>query len=461
VKIAVVGGGIAGLAAAWELRDRAEVIVFEPDHLGGKLRTSTFAGAPIDEGPDAFLTRVPGAVALCDELGLGAELVAPQAGRTLLWWDGKLREIPGGLVLGVPRDLRPIVTSGLLSPLGSARAALDLVLPRRRVGDDATIDDLVGGRFGRQVAQRLVEPLLGSITAARTSELSAAASAPQLLAAATRSRSLLLALRAAASEAPDGPVFLAPKGGLSRLVDTLVSHLVSAGVTFRSSAVSLVKPSGGGLVDLEGEQFDGAVLAVPARAAAALLGGLAPAGLAGVPITDVVLVTVDVAASELPVPGDVNGILVPPTAGTLMTACSFGSNKWPHWAVRSDRAVIRVSAGRHGDERPAQLDDDSLVNRLVDELGAALRRRLTPGEVRVSRWPGAFPLYRVGHLVRVAAMETDLARSLPSVALAGSSYRGTGIPACITSGRSAAVTLLHRLSSRPAVTVAPRPPQRT
>jgi oxygen-dependent protoporphyrinogen oxidase len=445
VKIAVVGGGISGLAAAWELRDRAETTLFEPSRVGGKLRTSTFAGAPVDEGADAFLTRVPEAVALCDELGLRAELVAPQAGRTMLWSAGRLHEIPAGLVLGVPRDLRPLLASRLLSPIGMARAAFDLVLPASRIGDDISVHDLVSRRFGPEVAARLVEPLIGSIHAARTADLGAAATVPQLLAAARRSRSLLLGLRREQGGAPAGPLFLAPRGGLSVLVETLRSGLEERGTALIAARVRSVVPAAGGGADVDGERFDGVVLTVPARTAATLLGDLAPEGLAEVPVTDVVLVTLDVPTVDLGVPPDVNGILVPPGEGTLMTACSFGSNKWPQWSARPGRSVIRVSAGRHGDRRPAELDDEALVNRLCDELGTAVRRPLHPGETRVSRWPGSFPLYRVGHLERVREIEARLERSFPAVTLAGSSYRGAGIPACIASGRLAAGALINRL----------------
>ena len=207
------------------------------------------------------------------------------------------------------------------------------------------------------------------------------------------------------------------------LVETLVARLRDQGAVFDAHAVQTVRPSSGGGVEVDGERFDGAVLAIPAAAAAAALGDLAPPGLVDVPVTDVVLVTLDVATAELPVDGDVNGILVPPAEGTLMTACSFGSNKWPGWSAHPGHSTIRISTGRHGDRRPAELDDEALVNRLADELGTALGRVVDPYEARVSRWPGAFPLYRVGHLARVADFEQHLGRDSP-----GGGFGGCQLP---------------------------------
>ena len=440
--IAVVGGGIAGLAAAWELRGDAPVTVFEPGALGGKIRTTDFDGQPVDEGPDAFLTRVPAAVELCAELGLSAELVAPAAGRTLLWVNGRCRPLPEGLVLGVPKRLVPIAASGLLSPRGMIRAAGDLILPVSPSPGDVSVGDLIGRRFGAEVAHRLVEPLVGGIHAAPIDELSSAAVVPQLLSAARRSRSLLRALKAqAAGPGAGGPMFLTPRAGLGRLVERLTEGLAQAGVAIEQRSVSRVEPISEGGVIIDGEPFDGAILAVGANEAARLLGPLAPGDL-NATTTSVALVTMAFAEADLPVPEGINGILVPPGEGRLMTALSFGSNKWPQWA-QPGRVVVRVSSGRHGDQRSASMDDEALVAALARELGEALGvPGAAPSAWRVSRWSNAFPLYRVGHLERVAAATSALAASAPGITLAGGSYHGAGLPACIASGRRAARSLL-------------------
>lgn len=442
-RVAIVGGGIAGLAAAWELRDEAKVTVFEPGALGGKIRTTEFDGRPVDEGPDAFLTRVPAAVDLCEELGLSDELVAPAAGRTLLWVNGRCRPLPEGLVLGVPKRLVPIAASGLLSPRGMIRAAGDLILPVSPSPGDVSVGDLISRRFGAEVAHRLVEPLVGGIHAAPIDDLSSAAVVPQLLAAARRSRSLLRALKLQAAGPGGGPMFLTPRSGLGRLVQRLAEGLAQAGVVIDKRAVDTVAPLGTGGVSIDGAAFDGVVLAVGANEAARLLGALAPVDL-GATTTSVALLTMAFAAADLPVPDGINGILVPPDEGRLMTALSFGSNKWPQWA-QPGRVVVRVSSGRHGDQRSAAMGDEALVGALARELGEALGvPGAAPAAWRVSRWPNAFPLYRVGHLERVAAVTATLASSAPGVTLAGGSYHGAGLPACIASGRRAARSLLTR-----------------
>lgn len=442
MRVAVAGGGIAGLAAAFELCDEAEVTVYEPGRLGGKLLTTEFAGLLVDEGPDAFLTRTPAALELATAVGLGGDLVAPAAGRTLVHFAGRLHPLPSGLVLGVPTDIAALATSRLLGPLGAARAAWDLVAPATPVGDDESVRNLIAARFGPRVADRLVEPLLGSIHAAPTAALSAGASAPSLLATARASRSLLAGLRKQAPPAVKSstPMFLAPRSGMSALVERLVEKLAASGVTFVSQRVRSIGQSKdrAGPIDVDGEPYDAAVLAVAAPQAARILAQHAPSGLGSVEFTDVAVATVSVSRSSVAVADDVNGILVGPGSGMLMTACSFGSNKWPHWSSGPDQMVLRISAGRHGDTRAATLSDDDLAETLIGDLSAVLRTPLAPTHWRLSRWPGAFPLYRVGHLGWVDRVRSDLARTFPRVAVAGSSYNGAGIPACVASGRAAA-----------------------
>jgi oxygen-dependent protoporphyrinogen oxidase len=444
VSYAVVGGGIAGLSAAWELSrsGRAPVTIFEPGRIGGKIRTSTFAGRPVDEGPDAFLVRTPDAEELCTEIGL-TDLVPPAAGRTLLWTASRLRPLPDGLVLGVPGRLAPVVRSGILGPGGLARAALDLVLPQNRPEGDVSVGRLVAGRFGRQVATRLVEPLLGGIHAASLDELSAELTAPQLLAAARQHRSLLLGLRAQAAAAgpPGRPIFLAPAGGNGQLVDELEKALRRAGVEFRAAAVDSVGIADPDRISLaigdEVRSFAGAVLAVPAPAAARLLGPEAPTALGSITFTSVAVLTVSVPAAQWAPPAGFNGFLVPHDEDHLMTACSFFSNKWPG-PTPDGHHILRASAGHSRDRRVDGLDDEALTHRLLDELSEAVGHRLQPDQVRLSRWPGALPLYRVGHGATVDRIEGELAARSTRLALAGSSYRGAGIPACVKSGRGAA-----------------------
>ncbi len=443
IRVAVVGGGIAGLAAAWDLRGVADVTVFEPQRLGGRVSTTEFAGRPVDEGPDAFITRTPDALRLCQEAGIGGDLVSPAAGQASLWIDGRLRPIPEGLVLGVPRQLGGVLRSGILTPAGMARAALDLVLPRDRPPATLTVRELVAARFGAQVADRLVDPLVGGIHAGSTATLGAAEVTPMIVAAAERSRSLLLGLRRLPAPAPNGsPIFGAPRQGVGQLVDALVGTLREQGTRFVTAAVEEVRPAAGGRIELSTDPtpFDGAVIATPAAAAASLLPPEGLEELARIPTASVVVVTMGFPGAVGPAGS--SGFLVPRSQGRLMTACSFASNKWPHWASEG-RAVVRVSAGRAGDARAMDLDDDDLAARLVAELGQALRQSLSPDAIRISRWPEAFPQYQVGHARRVEQLEATVRHALPRVALAGASYHGAGLPACIASGRRAARAVLE------------------
>jgi oxygen-dependent protoporphyrinogen oxidase len=431
-----VGGGIAGLAAAWQLRGEAELTVFEPERLGGRILTTAFEGRPVDEGPDAFITRVPDALQLCREAGIEADLLTPATGRALLWFGGHLRPIPEGLVLGAPRQLGGVLRSRILTPTGVARAACDLVLPRGRPPATLTVRELVASRFGTQVADRLVDPLVGGIHAGSTATLGAAEVTPMLVSAAERSRSLLLGLRQ--GPAPDGsPMFAAPRGGLGQLVDAMVARLETAGARFIPERIDRVRaaPRRQIVVSPDPEPYDAAVIATPAAVTSSLLAVDGIEELGRVRTASVAVVTMAFAGTVAP--AGFSGFLVPRGEGRLMTACSFASNKWPQWAD-SGREVLRVSAGRDGDRAALELDNDRLASRLVDELSQALRTDVSPVAVRVSRWPDAFPQYPVGHGRRVAAIERAVSAALPTVALAGASYHGSGVPACIASGRRAA-----------------------
>jgi oxygen-dependent protoporphyrinogen oxidase len=437
-----VGGGIAGLAAAWELRDEAELTVFEPERLGGRILTTAFEGRPVDEGPDAFITRAPDALQLCREAGIEADLLTPAAGRALLWFGGHLRPIPEGLVLGVPRQLGGVLRSRILTPTGVARAACDLVLPRGRPPATLTVRELVASRFGAQVADRLVDPLVGGIHAGSTATLGAAEVTPMLVSAAERSRSLLLGLRQGPT--PDGsPMFAAPRGGLGQLVEAMVARLETSGARFISERVDRVRaaPRRQIVVWPDPEPYAAVVMATPAAITSSLLAVDGVEELGRVRTASVVVVTM--AFDGMVAPAGFSGFLVPRGEGRLMTACSFASNKWPHWADRG-RTVMRVSAGRDGDRAALELDDDRLASRLVDELSQALSTEVSPAAVRVSRWPAAFPQYPVGHASRVAAIERTVSAALPTVALAGASYHGSGLPACIASGRKAARAVMAR-----------------
>ena len=488
--IAVVGGGMAGLSAAWQLvqgredspGDAPVVVVLEAGpRPGGKVRSAEFCGRTVDLAADAFLARRPEATGLCTELGLDAALVAPGASGAALFARGRLRMMPDGVNLGVPTRWWPLARSGILSPAGAARAALDLVRPHRAEPDatgDAAVGPVVAGRLGHEVVERLVDPLIGGIHAGGVDELSAESTFPPLLVAERRSGSLMRRLRlpapAASGNGPATPVFWSLDGGTARLPAELAAVLADRGVALHTGvaveALERTAPGDAGTwrLTLAGEAaavdgaagaadgsrtltVDGVVLAVPAGQAGGLLAQHAPraaALLGGVRHSSVTVVTLSLPAGTVRSPMVGTGFLVPRTSRIdgrvpLVTGCTYLSRKWPGLA-RPDDELVRLSVGRLGDERPDSLDDDELAAAAFRELNRVLAVDGRPRATMVTRWDGAFPQYAVGHLERTARIEEAVAE-LPGVAVAGAAYRGVGIPAVVGSGRAAARAVLRSL----------------
>ncbi|WP_436794941.1 protoporphyrinogen oxidase [Actinospongicola halichondriae] len=447
-RVAVVGGGIAGLSAAWELeRHGAAVTVFEAtDHVGGKLRRSAVAGLgiPLDEGADAFLARVPDALELCAEIGID-ELEHPAIGRAFVFAHGALRPLPAAHLLGVPTDLDDLASTGLVSDGGLERARSDLTSDASAPTEDMSVGALVRSRLGDEVCDHLVEPLLGGINAGEADLLSAAAVAPQIWACANAGGSLI---RAAAETrnravASGDPVFATPAHGMAALPEHLVARL-AADIRRSTPAPALRLDDNG--AHLGDEPFDGVIVATPADVAATLLQTAVPDAadvLGRVDFASVVMVTVVADAASVDHALDGSGFVVARTAGVPITACSWGSSKWAHWAD-GDHAVFRISIGHDADPTDwCSYDDASLVAVALDGLQSTMGIEISPVGSRVGRWRRSFPQYRPGHLDLVADVHRAAAAAGP-VALAGASLGGIGVPACIRQGRAAARTLLGR-----------------
>jgi oxygen-dependent protoporphyrinogen oxidase len=472
------------------------VVVLEAsDRLGGKLLSGDLGGRAVDLGPDGFLSRRPEATTLCREVGLGDDLVPIGAAGASIWARGRLRALPGGLALGVPTRYWPAARSGILGPRGALRLLVDVLSPRpdtRRPLGDRAIGPLVARKLGAAVVETMVDPLVGGIHAGSVADMSTAAVFPLLLAVSQRRGSLMRSLRrasaaaaaasAAAASADSGtdgdgdggpaPAFWSLRHGMGSLVGRLAQLLGERGVLIRTgSPVDLldrgragepawVLHSAGGPV-----QADGIVVAVPAPAAAALLAAHdadAATLLRGIDHASVALVTLSYPEDAVPALHG-TGLLVPvhsprvdaDPAGRgdagiagddrlLVTACTYLTEKWPHLA-RPGSVLVRASVGRAGDPRPDSLDDAALVARVARELSSIVGTTGEPVEWRVTRWPDSFAQYRVHHLLRVTGIESAVKR-LPAVAVAGSAYRGVGIPACIDSGRNAARSVLEALA---------------
>ena len=439
----MIGGGITGLAAAHRLAAElgVDTVVFESgSRLGGRIDASTFAGVQnLDSAADSFLARVPDAVALAAAVGLETELVSPEPVGAAVWYDG-LHDIPDGLMLGVPGKIGPLARSGLLSWRGKARAGLEPFLPRTSTDSDS-IGEFMRARFGDEVHERLVDSLVGSIYATDTDRFSLA-EVPQLAALANGSRSMLLGarrMRAAAgtATAASSPIFASPRGGLTALVGAVASGVTEAGGEIRlGQGVGEIARRERWNVD--GEPFDAVLCATPAAATANLLQPVAEdsaALLARSSTADVVMVTLHVGADQWPdrLAGR-SGYLVPKPVQQMVTAASFGSQKWAHWRPPQGGEILRVSLGRDG--LPVlHLSDDEILQITLAEVGRHLGIDIAPLETRVTRWPGAFAQYRPHHADWVDAVE----RSLPAgLFVGGASYRGIGVPACVRQGRNIA-----------------------
>jgi oxygen-dependent protoporphyrinogen oxidase len=463
IRVAVVGGGVSGLAAAHRIGERlpdAEVVVLEASaRIGGSLHTAEVGGVVVDVGAEAMLNRRPEAVGLAVEVGLQADLVHPATSSANLWNRGRLVPMPRTM-MGVPLDLRAL--EGIISAKGLARAALDNVLPPTELGDrDISVGDLVEERLGKEVVDRLVEPLLGGVYAGHARSISARAAVPQMVALLGRDRSLSRAAAAATARpdpATDVPVFAGIRGGVGRLPGALArasGATVRTGATVRDLAR---RPDGGwNLVvgsthDPEVLRADVVVLATPARATARLLSDVAPAAalaLARIESASMAIVTLAFPARAFPqVAG--SGFLVPPVDGRSIKASTFSFAKWD-WvreagvAAGEEMLVLRCSLGRHREEATLQVGDEELVETALGDLTDAIGLSARPVESHVQRWGGALPQYAVGHLDRVAAVRTELA-GLPGLAVCGSAYDGIGIPACIASAHLAVAKIVDDLA---------------
>lgn len=450
----VVGGGIAGLVAARDLGHAGhDVLLLEATPaVGGKLRRDEVAGIPVDVGAEAMLNRRPEGVDLAVAAGL--EIEHPAVVSSRIWTRDALRPLPRSL-MGVPLDLDQLAASGVLSEEGLERARQEPGLAAEHIDGDVSVGDLVARRFGDEVTDVLVEPLLGGVYAGRSREISARAAVPQLVAYAERGS--LLEQASAIPPSYDKPVFAGIPGGMGRLPEALATgpFTVRTGVTVRA-----LRPApDGGFVLVAGPttaeelvEADAVVLATPAAPTSRLLRDVAPtaaAELAGVESASVAVVTLAFRAADVAaaITGDSSGFLVPPTEGRRIKASTFSFAKWG-WVRRAglgaldgaDLVHLRTSLGRHREEVALQATDEELVASSLADLADATGLVAHPVDTHVQRWGGGLPQYALGHLDRVARIRADVAR-VPGLAVCGAAYDGVGIPAVIASAHRAAQQL--------------------
>ena len=456
-RVVVVGAGIAGLSAATVLaRDgRVSITVLEGSpRVGGKLSRGEVAGVVTDLGAEAILARRPEGVGLIDTLGLSSQVVHPAVLSSAVWSRGALRSLPAGHVMGVPTRLRALASSGIVSPAGVMRAALGVALPARSVEGDRSVADAIGTRLGREVVDRLVEPLLGGVYAGRADELSLRATLPQV-AGRVGGRSLMRAMRSMSAPRGDaGPVFAGLPGGVARIAEAAADDVAAYGGVVRldSTVRSLERTADGWRLVVgsaaapDSIEADAVVIAVPAAPAARLLASVAPdaaAELGGIEYASMAIVTMAFKPSAFEKPLSGSGFLVPAVEGRLVKAVTFSSVKWGWYP--DDVVMLRCSIGRRGETSSLQRSDEELIAGALGDLASMVGVTGPPVDAVVTRWGGALPQYAVGHLERVARIKAEVA-AVDGLALCGAAYDGVGIPACVGSGQAAATQVLRGLA---------------
>ena len=449
-RVVVVGGGIAGLAAALRLErlyPGTEVVLVESrPRIGGTILTEEVSGFLIEGGPDSFLARKPRGIGLCKELGLTCDLIERVARncRTYVRLGSELRPLPAGLTGMIPTRLDALASSGILSPEGLARFARESELPAGPEAGDESIAAFVTRRMGREAYERLVEPLMSGIYAGDGEQLSLAATFPNLRQLEREYGSVTRGLLAGSSEsAAAGPPFLSLRGGMRDLVAGLADRLVDTTVVTGRTVASVRRATHGHGYELEladGETLSAGavVLATPAYVTGALVASLDPPladAHAEIPYASTAIVTLAYPAAGLSRPLDGYGYVVPRIEDSDVLACTWTSSKWPGRAPERTRSYASTSAGTG-----AAMSPPTRTRNWWRRPAARSPRRSRPADpvvARVHRWPRGMPQYVLGSLDRLAVIERRLAEH-PGLAVAGAAYRGVGIPDCIASGEQAA-----------------------
>ncbi len=480
MRVAIVGGGIAGLAAAYELeKSRAagtqvEYTLYEERaRLGGSLASEIVGGAVLERGPDSFLTEKPAAAELCRELGLGSELIPSNdaARKTYIVVRNRLVAIPDGLMFMVPTKLVPTALTRLFGLRTKIRMGLELLDPPRSSGGDESVAALVRRHFGQEAVDRLVDPLLSGIYGGDAEQLSAQTVLPRMVEMETKYGSLTRGMLAAhkrmramtkdSSKTRKGgaAIFTALRGGMSQLVDALVARIDGAGLLKGTPVAAIGKTAGGWVLDAgqKHEQYDTLIIAAPAWAAGSLLAPVdANLGteLCGIPYSSSITVNLVYDEAKIGALPEGFGFLVPAVEGRAMLACTFVHRKFLG-RTPPGKAVFRAFLGGMNGEALLAESDETLVDTVRREMAAILGAKvfsaaIEPEHVQVTRWRRAMAQYAVGHKERMTRIG-ERVKALPGLRLVGNAYDGIGVPDCIRLGRQAARELVLERASTTAV----------
>lgn len=465
--VAVIGGGIAGLAAAYYLQKGAEeagmplsYTLLERERLGGKVVTERADGFVVEGGPDSFLRRKPWAAELCRELGIGGELVGTNDGRrrTFVLDGGRLKPLPDGVMLVIPTRIAPFVTSSLISWPGKARMGMDVLIPPRRGDGDESVADFVRRRLGQEALDKIAQPLMGGIHVSDPEKQSLLGTFPSFRDIEVKYGSLIRGMLAAgraarsAKRAPDdGPssAFITARGGLGQIIEALEGALTGR-VLPGVGAVGLDRREGGGyrIRSTDGGEFeaDAVILATPAFVSAALVGGILPAladALGGIRYVSTATVSLGFRLADMNRRLDGFGFVVPRGEGRRISGCTWSSTKFFDRAP-DDMALLRCFIGGPGQEEFAEMGQEEMIAMSLEELGDIMGLNARPAFARVFRWHRGNPQYDVGHLDRVRDMHA-LCETRPGLFVTGSAFDGVGLPDCTRQGKEAAQKVLSFL----------------
>lgn len=475
--IVIAGGGITGLSAAYYVQNLFKeknipvniTLIEKSDQLGGKISTIERDGFVIEKGPDSFLARKLPIIHLTRELGLEEELVAtnPKAKKTYILHNKRFHRMPPGLVLGIPTEISPFMKTGLISAKGKARAALDLLLPRRQEASDESLGHFLERRLGKEVLEHVAEPLLAGIYAGDTRALSLQATFPQFHGVEKKHRSLILGMMASKKNSPTpadglpkvakGSMFLTYRKGLKTLVQALEKELSSATILKNTQLEEIEKLKGTNEESSPSYQLrlsDGSILhahslilTLPTFASAKLLEAHLEQSveLEKVPYVSVANVIMAFDEKDINHELDGSGFLVPRKEGLFITACTWTSSKWLHTAPKG-KVLLRCYVGRSGDQEHLNLSDEELIKRVRADLKELMGITKEPLFVETTRLNQSMPQYPVGHLDNIKNLRKHIQENMPGILLAGAGFHGVGIPDCVRQGKEAATEVLQQFS---------------